>query len=31
MDWFNIERAGTFWNQAMESYLTDIPVDGLWT
>jgi len=31
IDWFNIERARTFWNQALEKYIMDVPFDGLWT
>jgi len=31
IDWFNIARVRTFWFQALENYLMDVPFDGLWT
>jgi hypothetical protein len=31
IDWFNMARVRTFWFQALENYLNDVPFDGLWT
>lgn len=31
IDWFNIDKAQTFWSQALENYIEDVPFDGLWT
>ena len=31
IDWFNLNKARTYWTQALENYLQDVPFDGLWT
>jgi alpha-glucosidase (family GH31 glycosyl hydrolase) len=31
LDWFQYSSTQTFWNQAIENYLTSVQFDGLWT